>query len=93
MSCRKRYDIESFNIYGVLDEYSPADDVLSEDDISVHRIKKIVYNRLNETDRRILLAYAEIGNVRDTAKLFKVSPTTIWIRIQEIRNKIKNYLE
>lgn len=92
MSCRKRYDIESFNIYGVLSDFAPSDDVLSDDDILVQRVKKIVYTRLNETDRRILLAYAEIGNIRDTAKLFKVSPTTIWLRIQEIRNKIKDYL-
>lgn len=85
--------MDTFNIYDVEREYAPIDDVLSEDDIEVHRVKKIVYTRLNETDRRIILAYAEIGNIRDTARLFKVSPTTIWLRIQEIRNQIKNYLE
>lgn len=85
--------MDAFNIYDVEREYAPIDDVLSEDDIEVHRVKKIVYTRLNETDRRIILAYAEIGNIRDTARLFKVSPTTIWLRIQEIRNEIKNYLE
>ncbi len=93
MSYRKKYDMDSFNIYDVEREYAPIDDVLSEDDITVQRVKKIVYTRLNETDRRIILAYAEIGNVRDTARLFRVSPTTIWLRIQEIKNKIKNYLE
>ena len=93
MSCRKRYDMESFNIYDVESDYAPVDDVLSEDDIIVQLSKKIVYTRLDETDRRIILAYAEIGNIRDTARLFKVSPTTIWIRIQEIRKKIKEYLK
>lgn len=93
MSYRKKYDMESFNIYDVESDYAPVDDVLSEDDIIVQLSKKIVYTRLDETDRRIILAYAEIGNIRDTARLFKVSPTTIWIRIQEIRKKIKEYLK
>lgn len=85
--------MDSFNIYDVESDYAPVDDVLSEDDIIVQLSKKIVYTRLDETDRRIILAYAEIGNIRDTARLFKVSPTTIWIRIQEIRKKIKEYLK
>lgn len=85
--------MDSFNIYDVESDYAPVDDVLSEDDIIVQLSKKIVYTRLDETDRRIILAYAEIGNIRDTARLFKVSPTTIWIRIQEIRRKIKEYLK
>lgn len=85
--------MESFNIYDVESDYAPVDDVESEDDIIVQLSKKIVYTRLDETDRRIILAYAEIGNIRDTARLFKVSPTTIWIRIQEIRRKIKEYLK
>lgn len=93
MSYRKKYDMDSFNIYDVESDYAPVDDVLSEDDIIVQLSKKIVYTRLDETDRRIILAYAEIGNIRDTARLFKVSPTTIWIRIQEIRKKIKEYLK
>lgn len=93
MSYRKKYDMELFNIYDVESDYAPVDDVLSEDDIIVQLSKKIVYTRLDETDRRIILAYAEIGNIRDTARLFKVSPTTIWIRIQEIRKKIKEYLK
>lgn len=93
MSCRRKYDIGEFNIYDVEAEYKPEDDVFSEDEENVNRLKKIVYTRLNETDRRIILAYAEIGNIRDTAKLFKVSPTTIWLRIKEIRNNIKDFLK
>lgn len=89
MSCPKT----PFDIYAVLDYYAPCDDVLSEDDILVQRIKKIVYTRLNETDRRILLAYAELGSLRQTAKLFKVSTSTIWLKIQQIRKQILDYLK
>lgn len=92
-SCRMSCQKTPFDIYAVLNDYAPSDDVLSDDDILVQRVKKIVYTRLNETDRRILLAYAELGSLRQTAKLFKVSTSTIWLRIQEIRKKIKEYLK
>lgn len=88
MSCPTRYDI-----YEVLDEYKPDYGIMSETDENIRRLQRIVYERLDETDRRIILSYAELGNVRDTATLFKVSPTTIWLRIKRIRNKIKENLK
>lgn len=82
-----------FDIYAVLSEYAPTDDVMSEDDTLTRNLKTVIYRRLDETERRIILAYAELGSIRDTARLFRVSPTTIWLRIQQIRNKIKDYLK
>lgn len=84
--------MEQFNIYQVIEEYQPNNSIFSEEEEKTHRIKKIIFNKMDETDRRIILAYSEIGNIRDTAKLFKVSPTTIWIKIKEIREKIINNL-
>lgn len=77
-----------FNIYSLIEEYRPSDDVFSEDDVVYDKVKRIIFNELNETERRIIISYAEIGNIRDTAKLFKVSPTTIWNQIKAIRIKI-----
>lgn len=89
MKKQKKTDkLKSFNIYDVLDEYKPSDDIFCEDDITIIKIKKIIQNDLNETERRIILSYAEIGNIRDTAKLFKVSPSTIWNKIKQIKIKI-----
>lgn len=85
---KKRDKLKSFNIYNVLDEYKPSDDIFCEDDITISKIKKIIQNDLNETERRIILSYAEIGNIRDTAKLFRVSPSTIWNQIKQIKIKI-----
>ena len=84
--------MEQFNIYQVMDEYRPNNSIFNDEDDKIHRIKEKIYNDLSEADRRIILSYAEIGNIRDTAKLFKVSPTTIWIKIKEIREKIINNL-
>lgn len=88
----KKFEISEFNIYDVLSEYEPNDDIFDSDEIKIKSIKKIIFNSLDETERRIILSYAEIGNSRDCAKLFKVSPTTIYLKIKDIQNKIKNSL-
>lgn len=84
----KENKLKGFNIYAVEDEYAPSDDIFNEDDITIDRIKRIIQNDLNEPERRIILSYTELGNIRDCAKLFKVSPTTIWNKIKEIKIKI-----
>ena len=82
-----------FNIYDVEDEYKPDDGIFSDDDITIHRLKHIIYDDLNETERRILLAYVELGSIQKCAHLFKVSPSTIWNRIRDIKLKINNKLD
>ena len=89
---KQRYEEAELNIYQILDEYKPNDSIFDEDEDEIRKLKKIIYTKLDETDRRIILEYAEIGNSRDCAKLFKVSPTTIYLRIKEIQNKIKSFL-
>lgn len=83
--------VKSFNIYDTLEEFSPDYSVFCEDDFDISKLKKIIYTRLTETDRRIILAYAQLGNIRDVAALLKVSPTTIFNEIRKIRNKIYEY--
>ena len=82
-----------FNIYDVEDEYRPDDGIFSDDDITIHRLKHIIYDDLNETERRILLAYAELGSIPKCSRLFKGSPSTIWNRIRDIKLKINNKLD
>lgn len=80
---------DNINIYEVMDEYSPDYSVFCEDDFETLKLKKIIFQRLTETEKRIILAYAHIGNIRDTARLFKVSSTTIYNEIRKIRKKIE----
>lgn len=88
MKKQKENKLSGFNIYDVEDVYKSSNDIFNEDDITIDRIKKVIYKTLDEPERRIILAYAELGNIRDCAKLFKVSPTTIWNKIKEIKIKI-----
>ena len=79
---------DDFDIYEVMDEYAPDYSVFDNDSDDIRKIKRIIFNELSETERRILLSYAQLGNLRDTAKLFQVSSTTIYTEIKRIRNKI-----
>lgn len=82
-----------FNIYEVMDEYAPDYSIFDEDSDDIRRIKRIIFNELTETERRIILSYAQLSNIRDTAKLFQVSSTTIYTEIKKIRNKIYEYID
>ena len=80
-----------FDIYDVERQYAPTNDILSEDTKETRRLKMVI-NDLDETDRRIILAYAELASIRDCARLFNVSATTIWKKIKEIKEQIKSKL-
>lgn len=79
------------DIYEIEDEYAYDPDIFTEDEPEISKLKWIIWNKLDMTERRIILVYAHLGNIRDTAKVFKVSPTTIWNTITNIRKKICQY--
>ena len=83
------------DIYAILEKYEPTDDVFSEeeDDTPSRKIKDIIYNKLDEIDRRIILLYAELGSLRKLGKEIGVSPTACHFRIKQIRKKIYDILE
>lgn len=61
------------------------------DDIELY--KYVILNKLNEVDRRIILLYAECGNLRDTAKYLGVSFTKLSYVIRNIRRKINKHIQ
>lgn len=84
----KKTKINDFNIYEILEEYKPNDSIFDEDDLHVKRLKSIIYNDLDETERRIILVYAELESTRQCKEVFGVGHTTIFLKIKEIQNKI-----
>lgn len=75
-----------------LEDYKPSTDIFNDDDEKVHRIKEIVFDVLSETDRRILILYAEMQSMRDVAKKLNVSASTVYLKIQEIRKIVTDNL-
>lgn len=72
----------------ILDRYRPSDDIFCEDSEKVRRVKFVVYNCLNEVDRRVILLYAELGTQRALAERLGVSASTVNKLLKEIRRKI-----
>jgi len=90
---KKEEILNEFNIYDVIEEYAVDNSIFREDSEEFHFLKKIINEELTETERRIILTYAEIGDLRNTAKIFKVSTSTIRNEIVKIRTKIINLLK
>lgn len=84
---------EELNIYELEDLYRPSDDVFCDDSNLYYKIKYILFNVLSETDRRIIICYAHTGSLRETAKLFNVSTSTIFGYVHRIKKIIKNNLK
>lgn len=87
---KTKNNIEDVNIYYILDEYRPDDNIFSLENENINKIKHIIYDILNETDRRIILLYAELGNIRDVAKILKVSSGTAFLQIKRIQKTIRD---
>lgn len=87
----KAKECKKINIYELEELYSPSSDIFSEDNETYDKLKKIIFFKLDDTERRIILCYAEVGNLRDTAKIFNVSTSTIWGYVSRIKTKILKF--
>lgn len=63
----------------------------AEDDDQMLAIKQAVAS-LPPEERVLLILHTEIGSYRQLAKVFGVSRTTIFNRVQQIKERIKNNL-
>lgn len=74
------------------EDYKIDDDIFSEEEEIIHKVKDIIWNELNEIDRIIMLAYADLGSLQKLAEEMHVSRTAIHSRVKQIKNKIKEKL-
>lgn len=77
----------------ILEEYLPDDDLFSVEDERVNALKHIIYDKLSETDKRVILLYAELGSQREVGRKLGVSASTVNILIKRIRNEILKHLD
>lgn len=77
----------------ILEEYLPDDDLFSVEDERMNALKHIIYEKLSETDKRVILLYAELGSQREVGRKLGVSASTVNILIKRIRNEILKHLD
>ena len=85
--------MNKLNIKEILEDYQPSDDIFNDEDELVNNLKHIIYLKLNEVDKRIILMYAELKSLRKLGSELGISVSSAWIKIKEIRDKIYKELQ
>lgn len=75
-------------IEDLLEDYAPDNTIFSNESPEINKIKNIIYNDLDEVDRRIIILYAELGSLRALGKELGVSASSAWLKIRDIKKKI-----
>lgn len=81
--------MEKIDIDKILEEYKPDNSIFTEEDEHINKLKNIIYS-LTEPEKRIILLYAELGTFRKLGKELGVSTSSAYLKIKDIRNKIKS---
>lgn len=63
-----------------------------EDDERMYKLKQIIFNKLDDLDRAVLILYTDEGSMAKAGKKFNVSAATIYQRMKNIRQIIKDNL-
>ena len=85
--------MNKLNIKEILEDYQPSDDIFNEEDELIDKLKHIIYLKLNEVDKRIILMYAELKSLRKLGLELGISVSSACIKINEIRDKIYKELQ
>ena len=81
--------MEKIDIDKILEEYKPDNSLFTEEDEDINKLKNIIYS-LTEPEKRIILLYAELGTFRKLGKELGVSTSSAYLKVLDIRNKIKS---
>lgn len=85
--------MSKLNIKEILEDYKPTDDIFNQEDELINNLKHIIYLKLNEVDKRIILMYAELKSLRKLGMELGISVSSAWIKVNEIRDKIYKELQ
>lgn len=75
-------------------KYKPKELTIYDDDKKTsYLVQQVVYNHLDEIERRIVLIYTESGNLKKTAEILNVSITTVWKITNRLKDKIRKIMK
>lgn len=83
----------NINLKDIYEDYAEDTSIFNEEDDRVAKLKHIIFNDLDEIDRRIILLYVEYQSLRKLAATLKVSTTTAYYKVKEIKQKIMDKYE
>lgn len=62
---------------------------MDDDDDYMYELKSIIFNDLNETEKRVMIMYAELYTFSAVGRELGISNTTARYQIMQIQEKIK----
>ena len=80
------------DIYAILEKYKPNEDLFSDEDEYMTKLKKVIYEDLDTVDRYVILMYAECASLRALGKEIGISASAASQKINQIRRKIYDKL-
>lgn len=78
------------DIEQILDTYKPNEDPFDDDTDNVRILKYIIFKELNDIEKRLIILYTEYRSFRKVASSLNISPSTVYIYVNNIRKKIKH---
>ena len=77
----------------MLEDYEPPKDILfCEEDERTLKVKDILFNKLDVTERNVIILYAELGSLRKLGTELGVSASSAYLKVKQIKEKIKEEL-
>lgn len=76
----------------LMKDYKQTNDIFSNEEELTIRIKEIIWNDLDEVDRRIILMYADLGSLRKLGQELGVSGSAAHQRVKQIKQQILDKL-
>lgn len=70
-------------------EYAYDEDIFNEDESKVNILKYIIFNRLSQPDRTIILLYTDFQSYRKLAEVMGMAHMTVRREVIRIRNLIQ----
>ena len=77
----------------IMTDYRPNEGIFNTEPDRVAAVKDVIWHRLNEVERRVIILYAHLGSQRKLGEELGLSASTINKLIKQIRNKIYEYLD
>ena len=84
----KEEKTDKIEINDLYQDYALIEDIFNDEDERVHKVKQVIFNRLTESDRRIILLYTELQSLRKLGKALNVPTATAYWCVKEIKDKI-----
>lgn len=87
---KSKWKKKTFTI-DVMEDYRPNDSMWSTEGEKSDLLKRIIFDKLTEPERRIIIMYAECGSYESVGNILHVCTTTARYQIKQIKKKIWEY--